>query len=83
MNSYYIPPDGFFIGDFEVKYEADNDKKYISMQSLENHLIDVENGIIKLLDPPFENGKLEPGYIKSYLPGVRENGGQYTHECCC
>lgn len=36
-------------------------------------------GIIKLLDPPFEKGELEPGYIKSYLPGVRENGGQYTH----
>jgi len=49
------------------------------MQSLENHLIDVENGIIKLLDPPFDKTKLEPGYIKAYLPGVRENGGQYTH----
>ncbi len=49
------------------------------MESLENHLVDKENGIIKLLDPPFYNGKLEPGYIKSYLPGVRENGGQYTH----
>ncbi len=61
---------------------GDNDKKYISMESLENHLIDRENGIIKLLDPPFEKGKLEPGYIKAYLPGVRENGGQYTHECC-
>ena len=58
---------------------ADNDKKYISMESLENHLIDTENGIIKLLDPPFNKTKLEPGYIKSYLPGVRENGGQYTH----
>ena len=58
---------------------ADNDKKYISMESLENHLIDKENGIIKLLDPPFEKTKIEPGYIKSYLPGVRENGGQYTH----
>lgn len=31
------------------------------------------------MDPPFENGDLEPGYIKAYLPGVRENGGQYTH----
>ena len=62
---------------------GDNDKKYISMESLENHLIDRENGIIKLLDPPFEKGKLEPGYIKGYLPGVRENGGQYTHVCCC
>ena len=58
---------------------ADNDKKYISMESLENHLVDRENGIIKLLDPPFENGILDPGYIKSYLPGTRENGGQYTH----
>ena len=58
---------------------GDNDKKFIAMESLENHLIDKENGIIKLLDPPFENGKLKPGYIKAYLPGVRENGGQYTH----
>ena len=49
------------------------------MESLENHLIDTENGIIKLLDPPFNNTKQEPGYIKAYLPGVRENGGQYTH----
>ena len=66
-----------------ISNAGDNDKKYISMESLENHLIDKENGIIKLLDPPFEKGNLEPGYIKSYLPGVRENGGQYTHECCC
>ena len=58
---------------------GDNDKKFISIYSLENHLVDTENGIIKLLDPPFENGKLQPGYIKAYLPGVRENGGQYTH----
>ena len=49
------------------------------MQSLENNLVDSENGIIKLLAPPFENSSLEPGYIKSYMPGVRENGGQYTH----
>ena len=62
-----------------ISNAGDNDKKYISMESLENHLIDKENGIIKLLDPPFEKGKLEPGYIKAYLPGVRENGGQYTH----
>lgn len=59
-----------------------NDKKYISMESLENHLINKQEGIIKLLDPPFDKGKLEPGYIKEYLPGVRENGGQYTHVCC-
>lgn len=65
-----------------ISNAGDNDKKYISMDSLENHLIDKENGIIKLLDPPFDKSKLEPGYIKAYLPGVRENGGQYTHECC-
>ena len=58
---------------------GDNDKKFISMESLENHLIDKENSIIKLLDPPFEKSKLEPGYIKAYIPGTRENGGQYTH----
>ena len=65
-----------------ISRAGDNDKKYISMESLENHLVDKENGIIKLLDPPFEKGKLEPGYIKAYLPGVRENGGQYTHASC-
>ncbi len=62
---------------------GDNDKKYISIESLENHLIDRQSGIIKLLDPPFNQSSLEPGYIKAYLPGTRENGGQYTHECCC
>ena len=65
-----------------ISNAGDNDKKFISMSSLENHLVDKENGIIKLLDPPFEKSTLEPGYIKSYLPGTRENGGQYTHECC-
>ena len=58
---------------------GDNDKKYIAMESLENYLIDKTNGVIKLLTPPFEKSSIEPGYIKSYLPGVRENGGQYTH----
>lgn len=62
-----------------ISNAGDNDKKFISMSSLENHLVDKENGIIKLLDPPFEKSILEPGYIKSYLPGTRENGGQYTH----
>jgi len=62
-----------------ISEAGDNDKKYISMESLDNHLVDRENGIIKLLDPPFEKSSLEPGYIKAYMPGVRENGGQYTH----
>ena len=35
--------------------------------------------LIQLLDPPFDQSALNPGYIKGYVPGVRENGGQYTH----
>ena len=62
---------------------GDNDKKFIAMESVENYLVDRENKIIKLFDPPFENTEINPGYIKDYLPGIRENGGQYTHECYC
>ncbi|HMR85036.1 MAG TPA: cyclic beta 1-2 glucan synthetase, partial [Niabella sp.] len=50
-----------------------------AMASLNEHLIDRENGIIKLLTPAFDKSDLYPGYIKGYVPGVRENGGQYTH----
>lgn len=50
-----------------------------AMISLENYLVQRDEGIIKLLAPPFDEGDLEPGYIKGYVPGVRENGGQYTH----
>lgn len=58
---------------------ADIKRAVIAMNSLESRLVDRKNGIIKLLSPPFDCGDLEPGYIKGYLPGVRENGGQYTH----
>ncbi len=50
-----------------------------AMSALEKYLIDRKNGLIKLLTPPFYDSELNPGYIKGYLPGVRENGGQYTH----
>ena len=50
-----------------------------AMDSLEEYLVMREEGLIKLLTPPFDDGELEPGYIKGYVPGVRENGGQYTH----
>lgn len=66
-----------------ISHAGDMDKAYTAMESLEKYLMDKDAGIIKLLDPPFEKSNLEPGYIKSYLPGVRENGGQYTHEYCC
>ena len=49
------------------------------MRSLEDNLVLRKDGIILLLSPPFSDGELEPGYIKGYVPGVRENGGQYTH----
>jgi cellobiose phosphorylase len=42
-------------------------------------LVDRDGKLIRLFTPPFDKGKLEPGYIKGYLPGIRENGGQYTH----
>ena len=58
---------------------ADDERKKCSMESLENYLVDRRNGLIKLLAPPFEKGSINPGYIMSYLPGTRENGGQYTH----
>ncbi len=50
-----------------------------ALRSVEEHLVDEEAGIIRLLTPPFDKTEHDPGYIKGYLPGVRENGGQYTH----
>jgi len=51
----------------------------MAMHSLEQHLVRAEDGLILLLTPPFDRMPHDPGYIKGYLPGVRENGGQYTH----
>ncbi|WP_291639232.1 glucoamylase family protein [Clostridium sp.] len=50
-----------------------------AMKSLERYLIKEDKSMILLLTPPFSKSNLEPGYIKGYVPGVRENGGQYTH----
>ncbi|MBR2289815.1 MAG: hypothetical protein IJ867_04270 [Clostridia bacterium] len=58
---------------------GDNDKKYISMQEAENNLVDRENKLIKLFTPAFQSWEINPGYIKAYPEGIRENGGQYTH----
>jgi hypothetical protein len=49
------------------------------MQAVQERLIRPETGLIQVLDPPFDHSHLNPGYIKGYIPGVRENGGQYTH----
>ncbi len=49
------------------------------MTALDQRLVRRDRGLVQLLDPPFDKGDLNPGYIKGYLPGIRENGGQYTH----
>ena len=58
---------------------ASKERAVEAMKSLEHHLIKEDKGMIFLLTPPFSKSALEPGYIKGYVPGVRENGGQYTH----
>ncbi len=50
-----------------------------AMQSVDQRLIHPKTKLIQLFDPPFDKSALNPGYIKGYIPGVRENGGQYTH----
>ncbi|MEO8478700.1 MAG: glucoamylase family protein [Gemmatimonadota bacterium] len=55
------------------------DRQATAMEALQTHLVSDELRLIRLLTPPFDGGELDPGYIKGYLPGVRENGAQYTH----
>ena len=58
---------------------GDPQRAKLALDSLMENLVQWEGGLIKLLTPPFNGGEAEPGYIKGYVPGVRENGGQYTH----
>ncbi len=58
---------------------GDMKRSRMAMDSLDEHLVRREKGLIQLLDPPFDKAKPNPGYIRGYVPGVRENGGQYTH----
>ena len=55
------------------------DRTSIAMASVYKRLVKSDEQLILLLDPPFDKSDLNPGYIKGYVPGVRENGGQYTH----
>jgi cellobiose phosphorylase len=50
-----------------------------AMESVDKRLVRRDSRLIQLLDPPFDKSTLDPGYIRGYPPGVRENGGQYTH----
>ena len=50
-----------------------------AMDAVHKRLVRSADKLIQLFDPPFDKGTLQPGYIKGYVPGIRENGGQYTH----
>ena len=55
------------------------ERSVTAMRSLNDHLVREDARLIMLLTPPFDNSSHDPGYIQGYLPGVRENGAQYTH----
>jgi cellobiose phosphorylase len=58
---------------------GDTGRSRMAMEALDQRLVRREHGLVQLLDPPFDKSNPNPGYIKGYVPGVRENGGQYTH----
>jgi cellobiose phosphorylase len=55
------------------------ERSLMAMEAVNERLVDRANSLIQLLDPPFDKSDMNPGYIKGYVPGVRENGGQYSH----
>jgi cyclic beta-1,2-glucan synthetase len=58
---------------------ADPERARQGMAAVDEMLVKQAEKLILLFTPPFDRGKLQPGYIKGYVPGIRENGGQYTH----
>jgi len=58
---------------------GDAKRSRMAMEAVDKRLVRRDYALIQLLDPPFDKSNLNPGYIKGYAPGVRENGGQYTH----
>jgi cellobiose phosphorylase len=58
---------------------GDPDRSRKAMTAVDRQLVKRDIGIIELFDPPFDKSDISPGYVKGYVPGVRENGGQYTH----
>jgi cyclic beta-1,2-glucan synthetase len=53
-----------------------------ALDAMEEHLVSDHDKLVRLLTPPFQDTPQDPGYIKGYVAGVRENGGQYTHAAC-
>jgi cyclic beta-1,2-glucan synthetase len=67
---------------------GDPEKSLQAMKAVEEQLVQAKDNLILLFIPPFDHTPKDPGYIKGYLPGIRENGGQYTHAavwfvCAC
>jgi cellobiose phosphorylase len=58
---------------------GETDRSRRAMAAVDNQLVKRDIRLIQLFDPPFDKSDLNPGYVKGYVPGVRENGGQYTH----
>jgi cellobiose phosphorylase len=58
---------------------GDSERSRRAMNAVYARLVRRDHALIQLLDPPFDTSDLDPGYIRGYVPGVRENGGQYTH----
>ncbi|PKL59722.1 MAG: cyclic beta 1-2 glucan synthetase, partial [Methanomicrobiales archaeon HGW-Methanomicrobiales-4] len=58
---------------------APQERAITAMDAVKEHLISPDDHLIALLTPPFDTSPINPGYIKGYVPGVRENGGQYSH----
>jgi cyclic beta-1,2-glucan synthetase len=65
-----------------ISKAAPPDRADSAMAAMSRYLISEDDGLIRLLTPPFVNTANDPGYIKGYVAGVRENGGQYTHAAC-
>jgi cyclic beta-1,2-glucan synthetase len=62
-----------------VLAQAQPQRALAGIEAVWDRLVLQDQGLVLLFTPPFDKSTLDPGYIKGYLPGIRENGGQYTH----
>ncbi len=62
-----------------ISQTGNAERQRLALAAVEDHLVSRDLKLIRLFDPPFDHPLQDPGYIAGYLPGVRENGGQYTH----
>jgi cyclic beta-1,2-glucan synthetase len=74
-----LPQSWAWLGGGAGKGGTSNDRAVEALESVWSHLVREDEGLVLLLAPPFSRSEPSPGYIEAYPPGVRENGGQYTH----